>query len=208
MTASQTVYGRFPADPAHAFGMICYSPLIAVLGRTQICRLRSLDEAVGIAVKENSAASLRCARMFLNLLKDQKIDIFGNKEVKIEAEMMERETRAIVDRVIELGDGDVIVGAIRGFEAGVLDDPWSTNKCVAGRTMGVRDAQGAPRWLDHGNLPFTQDIVDFHKEKIAEMEKALGRKVDYDTVVADIWALSQGSLLSEPGWEEKLAVVA
>ena len=78
--------------------------------------------------------------MFLNLLKDQKriFDITDNKEVKIEAEMQEQETRAILDRVIELGDGDVVAGTIRGFEAGVLDTPWATNKCLAARTQNTK----------------------------------------------------------------------
>ncbi len=200
--------GRWSTDPAQSFARICYTPLIAWLSGCQLAYIKSLDEAIAIPVKENNAASLRCARMFLNLLKDQKqiFDVFDNKEVKIEADMLEREVRAIVDRVIELGDGDVVVGAIRGFEAGVLDNPWTTSKYVAARVLGVRDAQGAIRWLDHGNLPFSQDIIDFHKEKIAEREKALGRKVGYDTLVADIFALSKGSLLPEPWWEEGIGV--
>jgi len=43
--------------------------------------------------------------------------------------------------------------------------------------MGVRDAEGAVRYLSHGNLPFTKEILEFHKEKIAEREKAQGKKV-------------------------------
>ena len=144
--------------------------------------------------------------MMLNLFKDQKFDILDHKQVKAEADLIERETRAILDKVIELGDGDIVVGAIRGFEAGVLDQPWATSQYVAEKVMGVRDTQGAVRWLRHGNLPFDKDIIDFHREKVAERAKALGREVGYDTVVADIVALSKGSLLPEPWWEEKEVV--
>jgi methylaspartate mutase epsilon subunit len=59
------------------------------------------------------------------------------------------------------------------------------------------------RYLSHGNLPFTKEILEFHKEKIAEREKAQGKKVDYDTVVSDIVAMSRGSLLLNPDWQEK-----
>jgi len=133
-------------------------------------------------------------------------DIYSSELVKIEAEMMERETRAILDKVLELGNGDIVVGAVRGLEAGVLDQPWTTSRYVADRVMGVRDAQGAVRWFDHGNLPFPEDVVDFHKGKIEERARALGRKVGYDTVVADIGAPSQGSLMPEPWWEDEEAM--
>ncbi len=197
--------GRWPPDEAQAFARVCYPVFGDWLCGSQVVGVTSLDEARAIPAKENSSASLRCARMFFNLLKDQKqiFDYRDNKEVEVEAEVLEREIRAILDRVIELGDGDVVVGTIRGFEAGVIDHPWVTSKYLAGRVLGVRDAHGAIRWFDHGSLPFSQDIIDFHKEKIAEREKALGRKVDYDTIVADIGAVSKGSLLPEPWWEEE-----
>ena len=70
--------------------------------------------------------------------------------------MLELEIRTILDRVIELGDGDVAIGAIRGVESGVLDQPFATTQYVAGRVMGVRDNEGAVRYLDHGNIPFSQ----------------------------------------------------
>ena len=81
-----------------------------------------------------------------------------------------------MDRVIELGEGDVAMGAIRGVESGVLDQPFSTTQHVAGRVMGVRDNEGAVRYLDHGNIPFPREIVEFHRERIAEREKVQGRK--------------------------------
>jgi len=84
----------------------------------------------------------------------------------------------------------------RGVEAGVLDQPFSTTKYVAGRVMGARDNEGAVRYLDHGNLPFTKKIVEFHKEKIREREKAQGKKVDYGTVIDDIYAISRGPLVT------------
>ncbi|MFC1942595.1 methylaspartate mutase subunit E [Chloroflexota bacterium] len=205
---SRTAYGRWPTDEAQAFARICYAPLTAALCGNEQAEILSLDEGRAIPVKENSAASLRCARMMLNQLKDQNFDIYNSKLVQLEAEMLEKETRAILDKVIELGDGDIVVGAIRGFEAGVLDQPWSTSQYVRGDAMGVRDAQGAVRWFNPGNLPFDKDTIDFHKEKVAERAKALGRAVDYETVIADIGALSKGSLMPEPWWDKEEAVAA
>jgi methylaspartate mutase epsilon subunit len=193
----------FPSDYAEAFAVVCMAPIVTFLSGAEVCYITTIDEAHKIPSKENNAASLRAARMMLNLLKDQKSDFANSKAVRTEAEMVERETRAILDRVIDLGDGDVAVGAIRAVEAGVLDQPFAASQLTARRAMGVRDAEGAVRYLSHGNLPFTKEILEFHKEKIAEREKSQGKKVDYDTVVSDIAAISRGSLLLNPDWQEK-----
>jgi glutamate mutase epsilon subunit len=38
-------------------------------------------------------------------------------------------------------------------------------------------------------------MVEFHREKIAERQKMLGRNADYDTVVSDIRAIANGEWL-------------
>jgi len=64
------------------------------------------------------------------------------KEFEDEKELIRREVRSIVDKVLEMGDGDVAVGTIRAPEAGVLDIPWSPNRFVKSRVMPARDADG------------------------------------------------------------------
>jgi methylaspartate mutase epsilon subunit len=61
--------------------------------------------------------------------------------------------------------------------------------------LGIKDSQGACRYLDFGNLPFSKEIKEFHQNKIAEREKAEGRKMDYDVVVEDFWAFSKGRII-------------
>jgi methylaspartate mutase epsilon subunit len=61
--------------------------------------------------------------------------------------------------------------------------------------MGVKDNDGAIRYLDHGNLPFTKDILEFHKEKIAQREKKRGQEIDYETVVSDLLSIAKGILV-------------
>jgi methylaspartate mutase epsilon subunit len=55
---------------------------------------------------------------------------------------------------------------------------------------------GAVRYLDRGNLPFNKEIVDFNRKKIAERERAQGRKVDYESVINDLYSISRGSLVN------------
>ena len=95
-----------------------------------------------------------------------------------------------------MGEGDVAVGAIKAFKLGVLDQVFPTNRHVAGKVSGIRDSEGAVRYFDHGNLPFTNEILEFHREKIADREKLQGKKVDYDLMIDDIFSISKGSLVT------------
>jgi methylaspartate mutase epsilon subunit len=129
-----------------------------------------------------------------NLLKPQKIQVEG-EELEMETQMQEKEVRCILEKVLELGDGDILVGAAKAVELGVLDNPFAANRAAAGRVMGIRDCEGAIRYLHTGNLPFTKEIVEYHREKIAEREKRLGRKVDYEVLLDDLLAVSKGYLV-------------
>jgi methylaspartate mutase epsilon subunit len=195
LTGGSEIPGRYPLDHAQSFAEVLWSPIVSVLANVDLCHIKTIDEADTIPTKENNAFSLRGARMMMNMLKDQKFDVTGNKDVIAEREMIEQETRAILDRLLDLGDGDPVAGTVKAIEFGVLDHPVSNSKYVQGKVMGVRDATGAARYLECGNLPFSKEIIEFHKEKIAEREKTLGKEVDFDTVIADFLSISTGSLL-------------
>jgi methylaspartate mutase epsilon subunit len=90
-----------------------------------------------------------------------------------------------------MGDGDPVVGADKAVEAGILDHPVASNRYVRGVAMGARDAKGAIRYLVCDNQPFSKEIRDFHKEKLAEREKTIGKKLNWDMVVEDILQISQ-----------------
>jgi methylaspartate mutase epsilon subunit len=64
--------------------------------------------------------------------------------------------------------------------------------------LGVRDSTGACRYLEFGNLPIPKEIKEFHREKIAQRERAEGRKIDYQVAVEDLWALSKGRIVGAP----------
>ena len=48
--------------------------------------------------------------------------------------------------------------------------------------------------MEFGNLPFPEEVKEFHREKVAEREKADGTKADYEMTVRDFWAFSKGQL--------------
>jgi methylaspartate mutase epsilon subunit len=190
--------GIFPEDTSESYAVICLSALTGMLARTQIIHVKTIWEGKTIPSMEASAASLRAGKKVINMMKDQSVQL-DNKAVEIETRMIEMETRAIMDRVLEVGDGDVIKGLIKGLEIGLIDPPFATTKYAQGKVMAARDNEGAMRYLDHGNLPFSKEILDFHKEKLAEREKAQGRKIDYQNVVDDLLAISKGALVTRCG---------
>ena len=187
--------GMFPEDTAESFAVICLSAVAGMLGRAQIIHLKTVQESKTIPSKEANAASLRAGKKVINMLKDQKAQL-DNKAVAIEAEMLEMETRAIMDRVIDIGDGDALVGLQKAVELGVLDQAFASTRYAQGKVMAARDNEGAMRYLDHGNLPFSKEIVEFHKQKLAERERAQGRQIDYKNVVDDLLAIGRGPLVT------------
>ena len=145
--------------------------------------------------------SYRSAKWIYDVIREQQIEI-DVKGVDVEEDITEREVRAIMDRVLDLGDGDVLEGTCKAVESGVMDSPWSPNLNIKDKVLSVRDAQGACRYLEFGNLPFSEDIKDFHRQKVAEREKKEGRKADFHTTVRDLWTLSKGKIVGLPPYDK------
>jgi methylaspartate mutase epsilon subunit len=185
---------QYPLEAGAAFAVIFMNTLMAKLCGAQINDIRTVAEAKGIPTKEDTAYSFRTAKAMENFLQSQEVEV-DKKELEIETQMAEREARSIVDRVLELGDGDVVVGIVKAVKSGALDNTFSTNVASPRKVMSVKDATGAMRYLNHGSLPFTEDILNFHRSKIAEREKKKGKKLDYETLVSDLLAVSKGVLV-------------
>jgi methylaspartate mutase epsilon subunit len=104
--------------------------------------------------------------------------------------MLEKEARATVDKVIELGDGDVAVGMVRGVDAGVLDTFLSPWRPLKQNVIVVRDNEGAARYLKHGAIPLPKEVVEYHREKINHREKAENMEADLKMLIRDVTRIS------------------
>ncbi|MFC2070572.1 hypothetical protein ACFLTB_05335 [Chloroflexota bacterium] len=184
-----------------AFAYLTYASMVGSLAKCNAVDLRSIDEGAGIPTKETNEVSYSAAKWIFDVVREQKLEI-EVKDVDVEEKVAEAEVRAILDRVLDLGDGDIVDGTIKAVESGVLDSPWSPNLTVKDEVLGVRDARGACRYLEFGNLPIPEDIKDFHRAKIAEREKLEGKKVDYYTAVEDLWTLSKGKIVGIPPYDQ------
>jgi methylaspartate mutase epsilon subunit len=192
--AQHTPLFPMPQRTGGAFAFPNYTAVVAALGKVEGVHVRTIDEAVGVPSEEAHVATYESASWILNVIRGQNIDL-QMKEIDEEASIAELEIRAIVDKLLEVGDGDIVVGCIRGVEAGFIDSCFSPNKQVRDLVMGVKDSHGAIRYKDFGNLPLPEEVKDFHRRKVAERERAEGRTLGYEAVVQDLWAFSKGELV-------------
>lgn len=187
--------GGFPQDEAKAFGVIALGSVAAALaGATKII-VKTPHEAFGVPTMESNAQGLRCTKQVLHMLSDQKMD---DEAVRREQKIIEAETRCILDACFDLGEGDIAVGAVNAFAAGVIDVPFAPSKYNLGRMLPARDNDGAVRMLKPGNIPLTGELLDFHREKIEERARLERRSVSFQMVIDDVYAVGKGRLVGHP----------
>lgn len=185
--------GGFPQDEAKAFGVISWGSATAALAKATKVIVKTPHEAMGVPTKEANAAGLRATKQVISMLRDQ--DFTNIPMVLNESEIIEAEVDQILAKVEELGNGDWAQGTIAAFEAGVLDIPFAPSKYNAGAVLPARDNTGAVRFLDTGNLPFSDDIKKLHKEKLEERARFENREVNFQMVIDDVYAIGKGFLV-------------
>ncbi|MCL2353838.1 MAG: methylaspartate mutase subunit E, partial [Defluviitaleaceae bacterium] len=188
--------GGFPHDESKAFGVISWGAAAAVLAGATKVIVKTPHEAMGVPTMEANAAGLKATKQVVNMLRGQ--NLLELHDVHLESGLIEMETKAIVDKVLDMGDGDVAVGAVRAFEAGVIDIPFAPSKFNADLAFPARDDDGAVRFLEFGNLPFNKHIRNFHEKKMAVRGKNEGRDVNFQMSIDDIYAISEGRLVGRP----------
>jgi methylaspartate mutase epsilon subunit len=196
--ANQIPLFPVPQSTGAALAYLGYTAMTAALGGADTVFVRTIDEGAGVPTREAHALSYEAANWFFNVIRPQEIEI-NIEGIESEERLAEAEIRAILERVLELGEGDAVIGSIKAVEGGVIDSPFCPNIHVKDKVLGIRDARGACRYLDFGNLPFSSDIKEFHRARVAEREKIERRKMDYQVVVEDFWAFSKGQILGTRG---------
>lgn len=194
--------GGFPADEAKAFGVISTGAAAAALAGATKVIVKTPHEAIGVPTKEANAEGIKATKMTLNLLRGQKMAM--SKELELEIAVIKAETKCMVDKLFELGHGDLAIGSVKGFEAGVIDIPFAPSKFNNGKMMPARDNNGAVRYLKLGNVPFTKELQDFNLKKLEERAKFEGREVCFQMTVDDIFAVGKGKLVGRP--EKKIVI--
>ena len=187
--ASHQWMQSFPADEPRAYAVIVLGGMIAALaGATQVIT-KSTHEAEGIPTKEANAEGVKATRMAIQLMRSNRLP--PSPEVLQEKEMILQEAHSILDKALEMGDGDPVRASLRSLQAGVLDIPWAPNRHVAGKVIPVRDGAGAIRYLESAALPFGPEVRAYNREKIRERERREGRAIDYEDSILDVTEISK-----------------
>lgn len=197
MSAQHTPLFPMPQGMGGAFAFADYTALLAALGKAEAVFVRTIDEALGVPTEESHALSYESANWFLNVVRAQNFEPHS-KDIDDEAYIAELEIRSILEKLLEIGEGDILQGCVKGVHLGFIDSSFSPNVQVRDRVIGVKDVRGAIRYSDFGNLPFPKEVKDFHRAKVAEREKADGTAADYEMTVRDFWAFSKGQLVGRP----------
>jgi methylaspartate mutase epsilon subunit len=62
----------------------------------------------------------------------------------------------------------------------------------------MRDNEGFIRVFNSGKLALSDEILEFHREKLEQRAAAEGRDVCFQMVTDDIYAISKGRLVGRP----------
>jgi methylaspartate mutase epsilon subunit len=149
-----------------------------------------------VPTKEANAAGLRATKQVIMMLADQAL--VDGERLEHEMQIILEETACILERTLELGDGDAALGTVRAFEAGVIDVPFAPSRYNANKIMPARDNNGAVRLLDTAMLPLSDKLKAFHKRMIQQRAEAENRGVSFQMVIDDIYAISKGRLVGRP----------
>jgi len=187
--------GGFPPDEAKAFGVISWGSAVGALAKATKIIVKTPHEAMGIPTMQANAQGLRCTKQLISMLADQRLE---NPQVDEEKRIISEETRCIMDKCFELGEGDIAQGAVRAFQAGVIDVPFAPSKHNAGKMLPARDNNGAVRIFATGAVPLSKELLAFHADKISERAKFERRTASFQMVIDDVYAIGKGNLVGRP----------
>jgi methylaspartate mutase epsilon subunit len=181
--------GAWPHDEAQAAALISYGGVVAAVSGAISITTKSTHEAFGLPTPKVNAEGLRMTRMAIYLARNLKLD--SMPEYGVECDLIRREVVPIVDKVLEMGDGDAAIGIVRAAEAGVLDIPWSPNRNIKSRVMPARDVNGYLRILDPGMMPLPRDVLEVHSEALRRRAEREGTAFGPDLAVSSVYEISE-----------------
>jgi methylaspartate mutase epsilon subunit len=188
--------GGFPEDESKAFSVIGLGSAIAALSKATKVIVKTPHEASGIPTKEANLQGLRASKQMVSLLQDQ--SMLNIKRVIEEKELIKSEVKHLLAKVFELGEGDIAIGTVRAFQAGVLDVPFAPSVHNAGKLMPARDNEGAVRVLEKAKTPMLPEVWEIHQSRIKQRADVERREANYQMLIDDIYSVSKGRLVGRP----------
>jgi methylaspartate mutase epsilon subunit len=181
--------GAWPYDLHEASAFLAYNLVTVVFGNVDNITIKGIDEAQGISTKAADIAATKMTRKIIDTMSNGRLP--DNDELNLEEEMITQAVKAIVNKVVDLGDGDIAIGQIKAVEYGVIDAAFSPWRYLAKKTLPVRDATGAIRYLQSGNIPLPKEVVKYHKQRVDERKQSTRSKTDIEMVIEDVTRFSR-----------------
>jgi methylaspartate mutase epsilon subunit len=187
----------FPTEINKAENLIKNSASTAKLAGATRILTKTAVEAIKIPNVLDNLNGINLVRNGIDLEQSKNLNL---KKIKDEESLIYREVMCIFDKVIFLGAGSIYKGVVNAFENGVIDIPFSPSVYNKGKVSTARDVDGAIRFVNPGNLPFSKDIISFHEDKIADRLKyeRLESKDSYILIEKDVMKIARNEFNQWP----------
>ena len=194
-----TVYHQymaaFPGDIEKSRDLILNSSVTGALAGATRMMTKTPIESICIPTMDNNAEGLRLSHAGILMAKDERVN---QAIVNSEIVLLEREVKAIMSFVENMGNGSIALGIIRAFEEGVLDIPFSPSIYNKNSVLTARDSDGAIRYINPERFPFAADIIDFHKEKIHQRMTRQRADKMYEIIGSDLTRIWKNDYIRWP----------
>lgn len=185
--------GGFPDNEAEAAGLIAFSSTVAALSKASKMITKSPQESVGIPTIEANGYGVKESKYVITMLKDQQM--VDSVKLRQEMHQIEVEVDCLMNCIYKVGDGDLAKGVVRAFEQGLIDVPFAPSKYNAGKILPARDLEGNIRILEFGHTCYSDEIKEFHRQKIQERAEFQKRPISFQMTVDDVYSVSLGKLI-------------
>jgi methylaspartate mutase epsilon subunit len=194
-----TVYHQymaaFPENAQKARDLILNSSITGTLAKAMRILTKTPVESHDIPNKKDNSEGLKLTQTGIRKAMDINIDM---ENVIQEINLLEKEVAAIMQAVEILGKGSIAKGAIKAFEKGLLDIPFSPSIYNKNTSVTAKDCNGAIRFVNPEQFPFSEDIIHFHQEKIQQrMTKERTTKI-FQILEKDLTRIWKGEYLKWP----------
>ncbi|MEM9719522.1 MAG: methylaspartate mutase subunit E [Bacteroidota bacterium] len=173
----------FPADTEKSEELIFESCITGNLAGATKIMVKTPVEAYKIPDTNDNVRALGICKNAGKAAMDIHLD-FGRLE--LEKYYLRLQVDQLMKAVIELGNGEISKGMVRAIDQGILDITWSPNVHNKGQVFSIRDVNGAVRFMKFGQLPFSEEVKDFHLEQISQRKMLERDSSDFALLEKDL----------------------
>lgn len=188
----------FPTEPKRAEELVLQSAVTASMSKATRLLVKTPVEAFRIPTMLDNCQAIQLVRQGLHMGEEQ---MLNEPAIESECAILRQEVDQLLEGVVLAGSGNIAKGIVRAFGLGLLEVPFAPSVYNRGEVLTARDEKGAVRFLCVGKLPFTREIVEWHRFQLSRRrasEGQLSEENGYLLVEKDIMQLPRGEYRSWP----------